>query len=281
LNFATTLPKAYTQDDLRIGYMLALQLASAIRNADHVQKMNHAQAELRIYNNELQASNRELDAYNYTIAHDLKSPLTAIGLNADLVQRSMKENLPPKVGKYLDGIKASSHKMADMIDQLLWLARSRNSNDTLTLVEVKPRVEAAIQRFQHALEDHHISATIEGDIPMALGHGQWVEEVFANLISNAIKYMGKNAANPSITIRAISDDHFVRYEVTDTGIGIKEEDQKRLFEMFTRLNTVQADGIGLGLSIVARMVGGMGGMAGIDSIPDKGSTFWFMLQTPK
>lgn len=277
INFATTAPAAYKQDDLRIGYMLALQLASAIRNADHVQELNRIHEELHVYTNELEASNRELEAYNHTIAHDLKSPLTSIGLSAEFVQRITKGTLPPKANEYLEGIKTSTRKMADMIEQLLWLAKSRNASETVTRVEVKPCIEAAIHRFHHTIDTRKIAVSVSADLPPVLGHSQWVEEIFANLISNAIKYMGDNNTSPSITIRSVQQADCIRYEVIDNGVGISQQDQLRLFEMFTRLHTVRVEGLGLGLSIIHRMIGQMNGQVGVESAPGQGSTFWFAL----
>ncbi len=277
INFATTEAKAYSQDDLRIGYMLALQLASAINNAEHVRQLNEIQIAMELYNAELLASNQELDAYNHTIAHDLKSPLTSIGLNVDMVQRISKDALPPKAHQYLGNIKAASFKMADMIEQLLWLAKSRNDKDSVTVVDAKLPIDAAVNRFQLQLDANHIEVVIGDDLPSVMGHSQWLEEIFANLISNAIKYMGVGKSDPRITIRGFQQGTCIRYEVIDTGVGISKEDQLHLFEMFTRLHSVKAEGLGLGLSIVHRMVSRMGGQVGVESFPGTGSTFWFSL----
>jgi signal transduction histidine kinase len=281
INFATSAPNAYKQDDLRIGYMLALQLASAIRNADHVQELNRIHEEMHVYTNELEASNRELEAYNHTIAHDLKSPLTSIGLSAEFVQRITKGTLPPKANEYLEGIKTSTHKMADMIEQLLWLAKSRNASEAITRVEVKPCIDGAVHRFRHTIDARKIAVSVTADLPPVLGHSQWVEEIFANLISNAIKYMGDNNTSPSIAVRSIRQADCIRYEVIDNGVGISAKDQLRLFEMFTRLHTVRVEGLGLGLSIIHRMIGQMNGQVGVESAPGQGSTFWFSLPIAK
>jgi signal transduction histidine kinase len=110
-----------------------------------------------------------------------------------------------------------------------------------------------------------------------MGHTQWIEEVFANLISNAIKYMGKDNPVPSITITGFQIHNLVRYEVRDTGVGISPKDQAHLFEMFTRLHTVEADGLGLGLSIVRRIISKLNGQLGVESERGKGSAFWFTI----
>lgn len=279
INFASQHPKAYTQDDLRIGYMFALQLASAIRNASHVQALTTAHQELRHYAQELEERNQELDAYSHTIAHDLKSPLSSILLKVGYVQMRYGKAMPERANEVMDGIGNHVKQMASMIDQLLWLAKLRDVEENVVEVDANPVVTAALERFGDLIRVRHITVSVMENMPPAVGFPQWLEEIFANLISNAIKYMGDDNPNPSITIRAEADDYYVYYEVTDTGVGIAESDQARLFEMFTRLHTVKADGLGLGLSIVHRMVGKLNGHVGVRSELGKGSTFWFRVPT--
>jgi len=278
IHFASTQPRAYTQDDLRIGYMLALQLSAAIRNAKLFDELKRAEAELRRRAEELEDRNRELDAYNHTIAHDLKSPLTGIVLSADLIDMRFGNDLPEVARYQFNMIKNSGKRMATMIDQLLSLAKLRDVTGTAIKIDMVSVVEGALTRFNHALKEKDIAVVYAADLPPAMGHTQWTEEIFANLISNAIKYMGEDNATPSIHIRGLAQGDKVRYEVQDTGVGIDPADQARLFEMFTRLHTVKgADGLGLGLSIVHRIVTKMGGQVGVESEVDKGSTFWFTL----
>ena len=275
INFAATRDNAYTQDDMRIGYMLALQLSSAIRNARNFQELNLTRDELRLRNGELEASNQELKAYSHTIAHDLKSPLNSIILRSEIVAGNFATQMPPKAVDVINGIHESSVKMNEMIDQLLWLAKLRNITNTLVPVNMNIVASAALRRFSHMTEGMKVE--VQPDLPGSLGHGQWIEEIFANLISNAIKYMGPNNAAPSIIIRGSVRDGVGRYEVQDTGIGIAPADQAHLFEMFTRLNVVQVEGLGLGLSIVHRIVTKLNGKVSVDSTPGVGSTFIFTL----
>jgi len=278
IHFGSIQPRAYTQDDLRIGYMLALQLSAAIRNAKLFDELKRAETELRRRAEELEDRNRELDAYNHTIAHDLKSPLTGIVLSADLIDLRFGNDLPEVARYQFNMIKNSGKRMATMIDQLLSLAKLRDVTGTAIKIDMVSIVEGALMRFNHVLKEKDISVVYAADMPPGMGHAQWAEEVFANLISNAIKYMGEDNENPSIQIRGFSQGDKVRYEVEDTGVGIDPSDQARLFEMFTRLHTVKgADGLGLGLSIVHRIVTKLGGQVGVESEPDKGSTFWFTL----
>ena len=275
INFAASRENAYTQDDMRIGYMLALQLSSAIRNARNFQELNLTRDELNQRNLELEATNQELKAYSHTIAHDLKSPLNSIILRSEIVYDNFAEQMPPKGQAVVKGIRDSALKMTEMIDQLLWLAKLRNVTSTFVPINMNLVASSAARRFSHMTET--IKVEIQAEMPGAFGHTQWVEEVFANLISNAIKYMGSENPAPCIRIRGSVQDGIGRYEVQDSGIGIEPADQAHLFEMFTRLNIVQAEGLGLGLSIVHRIVTKLNGKVSVDSTPGVGSTFIFTL----
>lgn len=277
LNFATYKQNAYTADDMRIGYMLALQLSSAIRNAHNFEELKQARDELELYTTELEERNTELDAFSHTIAHDLKSPLNIILLQNDFLKMRYADDLPDEANEYINGIRSGVLKMNGMIDQLLWLARLRHLKQSNTVVVVKPVVEAAVARFAPLIAAKGITIRILDPLPNTMGHAQWIEEILANLISNAIKYMGDPNPTPSITICAIPLGEVVRYEVQDTGIGIESAHIAELFTMFTRLNDVAAEGLGLGLSIVHRIVTKLNGKVGVESVKGQGSTFWFTL----
>ena len=271
INFAAEKPKSYTQDDMRIGYMLSLQLSSAIRNANIVSELTRTQKELSL-------RVEELDAYAHTIAHDLKSPLSNILLTGEIIKMKYGEQLQGDGLTRVSSIVSSSKQMNNMIDQLLWLAKLRNPEEAITTVQIKPVVDAAFARFTHLIDERKIQVSIADDLPSVLGHPQWIEEVIANLISNAIKYMGDDNPDPRIDIRGFMEGDKIRLEVKDTGVGIKVEDQKRLFEMFTRLHSVNAEGLGLGLSIIQRIINKLDGEIGVESTVGEGSTFWFKLK---
>ncbi|MEO8606821.1 MAG: ATP-binding protein [Chloroflexota bacterium] len=277
INFASTKVRAYSQDDMRIGYMLALQLSSAIRNARTFEELKRTRDELRTYADALEARNQELDAYSHTIAHDLKSPLSSIILKSELTVAKAETTLPASVLEAFQGIKERGLLMNDMIDQLLWLAKLRNVQEAVTPVDMNTVAAAALTRLKPLIEERKIAIELAREMPSALGQALWLEEVFANLISNAVKYMGSANPAPKIRILGLRQDEMVRYEVQDTGVGIAQENQARLFAMFTRLHTVETEGLGLGLSIVHRIVTKLNGSVGVTSQPGTGSTFWFTL----
>ncbi|MBP6473045.1 MAG: GAF domain-containing protein [Chloroflexi bacterium] len=223
---------------------------------------------------ELQERNAELDAYARTIAHDLKSPLSLIYGYIELVSRY---DLPPMGQAHLDIIQATVLRMEEMIDQLLLLAQLRDVMQTAVSVEILPLLYSVISRFTDQIAARSIIIDVAKNLPPLLGHAPWIEEIFANLISNAIKYIGADNQEPLIRIRAVQIENMVRCQIQDNGLGIKAADQQKLFDMFTRFHREEASGTGLGLPIVERIVRKLGGEVGVESAPDEGSTFWFTL----
>ncbi len=274
LNFVVTRPQVFTVEDLRIAYLIAFQLANAIRNAERYHELRRTQEELRRYSEELEVRNEELNAYNHIIAHDLKTPLNAIYGYASLLQIIEPHEFVDEGAGYVKQILNAAQAMNAMIDQLLWLAKTQNV--PVTEVDVDPLVRRMVQRFEHQLTATGIRLEIEPGIPPALGHEAWIEEIFANLIGNAIKYMN-DSADPYIRVRGANKGQVCVYEVEDNGIGIDKEHLPNVFQLFTRANQTSSEGHGLGLSIVARLVKRLGGEVGVKSKPRKGSTFWFTL----
>ncbi len=255
--------------------ILERTLRYAIERAHTLAALREREEQLRQYAEELEIRNRELNAYSYTIAHDLKSPLSTVIGYADLLLSYFGEETTSEMKKYLQEIFTVSNNMASMIDQLLQLATLYNaeaSGETLNMMTI---AEAAVNRFKFQMEKHNVQIIWGSDLPPAIGYQPWVEEVFANLIGNAIKYRGSKS--PHIQLRAKKLNGKVRYEVQDNGIGIAPEYLARIFEMFHRVPGSGVEGTGLGLAIVHRIVKKLNGDVGVDSQPGKGSTFWFTL----
>ena len=137
-------------------------------------------------------------------------------------------------------------------------------------------VSAATERLAHLIEDHEAHVTVPDAWPIAQGYAPWLEEVWVNYLSNALKYGGKP---PQIELGASVHDGTIRFWVRDNGSGIAPKDQDRLFTPFTRLEQVRAQGHGLGLSVVRRIMDKLDGNAGVESsgVPGEGSLFYFGL----
>ncbi len=224
----------------------------------------------------LQRQNAELDAYARTVAHDLKSPLSGVLGYSQLILSYPELMTPQRVEESVRAIARASEKMVTIIDALLLFARVRT-------VEAIPRVTFAMRPVIAEVESrlHDAICAAEATIihpecwPAAIGYAPWVEEVWVNYLSNAIKYGG---APPMITLGFdLAAPGFVRFWVRDTGPGLSGAQQAQLFTPFTRLHPDHAEGQGLGLSIVRRIVERLGGTVGVESAPGQGATFFFTL----
>ena len=220
----------------------------------------------------------ELDAFSHTVAHDLKNPLGALLgfaelLTADGVKLSEKDR-----AESLAAIGQSARKMHGIIEELLLLAGVRKAEVERFPVDMAAAVSGALQRLADLKVKYQPELTMPGAWPVALGHGPWIEEVWANYLSNAMKYGGKP---PRLELGADTIDDKARFWVSDNGPGLTPEQQSRLFTPFTRLHQVRATGQGLGLSIVRRIMTKLGGDAWVESEPGKGSKFGFTLPTAK
>jgi two-component system, sensor histidine kinase and response regulator len=247
-------------------------LVRSIRYAIERKQTEQAMRERAV---ELQLRNRELDAFSHTVAHDLRSPLTVILGYAELIEESYETIESDMLLTYVQGIMKQGQKANAIIQELLLLSSVRKSDVKVEALDMLKVVEGAIERLKYPIEDSRPKITIPETLPTALGHAMWVEEVWFNYISNALKYCDPS---PEISIGGERNgDDQVRYWVRDNGPGISEPDQASLFVPFTQISQVKSDGYGLGLSIVRRIIEKLSGHVGVESEPGSGSTFYFVL----
>lgn len=216
----------------------------------------------------------ELDAYAHTVAHDLKNPVAIMMGYSDML-RDFPSLGESEIAQITDNIFSGAVKMQTIIDELLLLASIRKMDDLQTRpLVMQDIVSDAVTRLQMNLEEAGAAIRVPDSWPAAVGYAAWIEEVWANYISNAIKYGG---SPPEIELGAAEENGMVTFWVQDNGPGIPAEDQDSLFKQFSRLDTARAQGHGLGLSIVKSIVTKLGGEVGATSEPGQGSTFYFTL----
>lgn len=233
-------------------------------------------AELQLRSDELAEQNRELDAYAHTVAHDLKHPLTSLAGAARLLE-SAADRLPEgQRTALLQTIQRSAGTMQAIIDALLLLARARRSEPiALHPIDLRATALGAVDRLAGFAAERAATIAVQDAWPSAFGHPQWVEEVWSNYLSNAVKYGGPR---PEVALGAdIEANGMVHCWVRDRGPGIPESLRDTLFTQFVRLDTRLAEGHGLGLSIVKRIVERQGGAVGHRPRVGGGSEFWFSL----
>lgn len=241
---------------------------------------------LRNLQKSLEQQIAELDAFARTVAHDLKNPLALLSGYAELLAQELTDTQDKATQKYVKGVKKTSSKMAIIVDELLLLASVRKADRvSLEPLDMTSIVTRAQERLATVIAEHQAEVILPQEWPRASGYGSWVEEVWSNYISNAIKYGGRpdKGAHPRVELGAdrLSDQltgrPTIRFWVRDNGPGLAQEEQDRLFAEFTRLHQVRAEGHGLGLSIVRRIVEKLGGEVGVKSKVGHGSTFFFTL----
>lgn len=216
----------------------------------------------------------ELDAYAHTVAHDLKNPLGIISAYVQLI-READGSPQGELANYLDRISETAHSMAEIIQGLLLLAKVRSVEEIeAEPLDMRQVVSDVLARFAPHLRETAAEISLPEHWPSARGYAPWVEEMWANYLSNALKYGG---SPPQIELAADEDDRWVRFSVRDHGPGLSESARGRVFHEFERLDNKTAAGHGLGLSIVARIARKLGGEVGVDSQPGAGCTFWFTL----
>lgn len=240
-----------------------------------ITEQKKAKAAIEQYAAELEERNRELDAFTYTVAHDLKNPLNAVRGFAEIID--LVKDREQMVTENLVYMMRSLNLMNNIINDLLMLSRLRHADEVVEAVDMRLAAHAAIERTRPQIEERGARVVIDGELPQALGYMPWIETVFVNLIGNAVKYIGTDNPDPLIRIRAANHNGSIRYEVVDNGIGVDPTRAEKLFEMFERDNLVEAEGTGLGLSIVKRIVTRLKGETGVEPNPIDGSTFWFTL----
>ncbi len=235
-----------------------------------------AEEVLRGFTRELQVRNEELDAFAHTVAHDLQNPLSLVVGFADVLLdevRSMPEDV---LRQHLGIIAESGRKMSKIIENLLLLAQVRRDEVLVTPLNMPAIVEEARVGLAYLIEEQRAEISVPESFPSAQGYGPWVEEVWANYLANAIEYGGRP---PRIEIGAHPlEDGMVSFWIRDNGCGFAPEQHVQLFVPFARLNAGSGRGVGLGLSIVQRIIEKLGGQVGADSAgPGQGSTFFFTL----
>ena len=225
--------------------------------------------------NELQARNEELDAFAHTVAHDLKGTLTSVVGYAETVERFHKLLPSETIHEYLGTIAQAARKTSSIIEELLLLASMHRSGVKLHPLDMAEIVAEVQQRLAYMIGEYQAEVIAPDTWPVGLGYGPWVEEVWYNYISNALKYGGRP---PRVELGATEQaDDMVRFWVRDNGPGLTPEEQRKLFRPYARMRRVSADGLGLGLSIVRRIVEKLGGQVGMESEVGKGSVFSFTL----
>ncbi|MBN1138195.1 MAG: HAMP domain-containing histidine kinase, partial [Anaerolineae bacterium] len=229
-------------------------------------------------------------AFAHTVAHDLTSSLSFIVGVADLLETDRFTMTGEDVGRWLEAVERKGIKMSRVTDAMLLLATVRKGQVPVGPVEMGGIVAEACQRLAPMIQECQAEIVTPSSWPAALGYGPWLEEVWLNLIDNAIKHGGRPPRvelgysllaldGTDLTGPAAGQPEIVRFWVQDNGPGLKPEQQAHLFEPLAQAPGVQEMGHGLGLSIVRRIVERLGGQVAVDmaGAAGHGAVFSFTL----
>lgn len=231
--------------------------------------------ELELRVREREESNAELEAFAYSVSHDLRAPLRAIAGFSEALREDYGEKLEEQGREFLEEITSAAARMNSLVQDLLDYGRVSRVNFPLEPVRVVDAVTQAATQFSKS-ERGQLSIDVPGEYCVR-AHLQVLSQVIYNLISNAFKFQEKGAI-PEVRVKAEMRDGVIRLSVKDNGIGIAPNHHERIWNVFERLHGRESfPGTGIGLAIVKRAVGRMHGAYGLDSDVGQGSTFWIDL----
>ncbi|MDF1656244.1 MAG: ATP-binding protein [Verrucomicrobiales bacterium] len=232
--------------------------------------------QLERLNEELTAKNREVQQFAYSVSHDLKSPLVTINGWVGALEEDLASGDEADIDQALSRIKNAVSRMGRLIEDLLAFSKIGRVRGTIESIDVDDLLNGLKAELQLRLESEGFSLTIDPDLPPIRGYPMEIRRAFENLISNALKY-GSSEEDSRIHISGRKSAGGARYSVRDFGEGIHPDYQKRIFELFQRLDQSQS-GTGVGLATVTKIVQLHRGHCGVESAPGEGAEFWIELK---
>jgi two-component system sensor histidine kinase/response regulator len=251
-----------------------------LSRATAVRRLRMENAELvrsvRERTDELEAANKELDAFSYSVSHDLRAPLRAIKGFSRILAEDYSTQMPPKAQQCLNHVTASTDRMEQLIEDLLRLSKMGRQRLSKRPVRTATLVREVLEELLGEHAGRHVEIHL-GNLPDCLADSSLLKQVFVNLLSNAIKFTGrKENATIEVGCRQQAGEHI--YFVRDNGAGFSMKYADRLFGVFQRMHrNEEFEGTGVGLSIVQRIILRHGGRIWAEAKVDEGATFHFCL----
>ncbi len=278
LCFGTRHRSKFNHEDMAVLGTVCNQLAVAIarrRVERELQKLNQ-QLNQKVQQRtiELQETIEQMEAFSYSVAHDLRGPLRTMRGFSQALLEDYQSVLDVEGRDFLRRIEAGAQKMDVLIRDLLEFSRMGRTETAMEEVSVDDVLENVLFQIKEEIAEKNAEIVVSRPLGKILGHAQTLQQTLTNLVGNALKFVAPGV-EPCVRIRSERRDASLRLWVEDNGIGIAREHQQKIFGVFERLHGAEIyPGTGIGLAIVAKAVRRMGGSVGVDSVPGKGSRFW-------
>jgi light-regulated signal transduction histidine kinase (bacteriophytochrome) len=253
---------------------LQVELEQRQQRETEIRKLNE---ELKARAAELIAANKELEAFAYSVSHDLRAPLRHLVGYSELLQKHAPNSLDDKSQRYIQTILESGKRMGNLIDDLLAFSRIGRTESRMTEVDLQQLVNEVVSEIVQQRKGQDISWKI-GALPVCYGDRSLLKLVVGNLLSNAAKF--SSARRPAkIEIGSVDGNtNTTELFVRDNGVGFDMQYANKLFGVFQRLHRAdEFEGTGIGLATVQRIVHRHGGMVRAEGAVDQGATFYFSL----
>jgi PAS domain S-box-containing protein len=226
---------------------------------------------------ELRETIQELEAFSYSISHDMRAPLRAMQGYSDALLDEYTGKLGLTGVEYLKRIRRSASRMDLLIQDVLAYSRVAKGAIELKQVDVEAVIRDVIQNYP-ALQPDKANISVLPPIPPILGHEAYLTQIVSNLLTNAVKFV-EPGKKPGVLVRSRAEGDLVRIEFKDDGIGIAAKHQKQIFQIFGRVYSEKKyEGTGIGLAIAKKAAERMGGALGVESEAGRGSTFFVLLK---